>query len=536
MKLNNRILPISVLVLASLGILTSHSSLAQDVPGAPFVCGYQEPPPGDGGGASLDTTPDSLGAQRIMVIKVLPEGTTEEPNISTDEIVKMITKIGDSYREDSYNQMWFVGANNTPFSSKDVYPQVGSYPITVGEYVCDKNLYKKCDGLDDATTCINAGTTSEGQCKVICDAVSKLTQAAVNAAQNDFTSPLNPDQNTQIVIIAGQCLLTRGAVALPGGVLQGNIESIFTLSSDHSSITHELGHNFGMNHAGYRQCTEGQNINDCPLRSAYSDLYDFMGSGPYFADSTAFLKEKVFWLTPTGQHQILDITPQLSGTTQYLDSLEKQSPGVKALKFQRDQEGRLKSHMYIEWRGLEEVNNIYRTRTNVRDGVLLHVAPDKEDVFRYGMDVSLFDPFSFRSELDAALPYNTSYTDPGSGTVITVGPDPRGIPNAKLEVTVNLGRTDFKGPVIGQLHVEELEPCVADIWPDLSDDSGISRVVFYYAQNMLDTDPVIGESTQPPFKLHFDIRTRKRPIWFRVYDNAKQQGESTKTIQRTVQP
>lgn len=132
-----------------------------------------------------------------------------------------------------------------------------------------------------------------------------------------------------------------------------------------STISHELGHNFGSHHASTLICTtNGTRVTigpSCSLNE-YGNPFDVMGSG--FRHMTAFNKGRIGFLEPENT-----VTVSADGTFD-VTPLEKKSTGIQALRIPID----ANNAYYVEFRQPFGFDNFSST-SSVVNGVLVNRAP-----------------------------------------------------------------------------------------------------------------------------------------------------------------
>ena len=167
---------------------------------------------------------------------------------------------------------------------------------------------------------------------------------------------------------------------------------------------HELGHTFGLGHAGSLDCGT-QVIGGTCTRSEYGDPYEIMGNarGAHFS---APYKNQLGYFS-AGQ-----VRTHAGGTATYtLSPLESMGGTTYAVKVPASAQ----RTYWIEWRqpiGFDSVVGAGAT-----NGALVHIAYPTE----YGCEVCVLDMTPATSTFaDSALPTGQTFTDASTGTAISV--------------------------------------------------------------------------------------------------------------------
>jgi len=279
-----------------------------------------------------------------------------------------------------------------------------------------------------------------------------------------------------------------------------------SLYSSPATMVHELGHTLGSGHAGLVDCEdEGwldipyvmnsygfQGDAQCGTR-AYGDRRSMMGNGQFpdrVLHSGAITKEAMGFLrTDEGAvHRVLPVTE--SGVYALVPLSEENEGGIKALKFPsgtRPEDGAMQ-YAYVEVRSpynadgsmsadFEATTEDVLSQSNLFAGAHLSRTIDSWASLLVDGQPTSSDPplMSVPFIPDFALPYTESYTDPLSGTEVTIGFPPTFGP---VDVQIDIGRTDFTGPVIEDFHWTDHpdDPCSAIVAAHVEDASGLSTI------------------------------------------------------------
>lgn len=459
---------------------------------------------GGGGSANPDPT-----AQRIIAIKATPQ-ELPEPDITRELIYQLLTEVKEFYNVNSFGKMTFEYPNGEPDGIRDVYPHHGgSYSIEL-PYTCSKDENKRCDP-NNASSC----GEDKGSCRLSCS-VHDITRAVISASDSDITFT----NNTQVAIFlpsSMQCPYAgRATLGTSANLFQTKdspdlltLGPVALLEYKSKTIGHEFGHTYGIGHAMLRRCKNSTDIIESCIAEEYGNNFDVMGiQGLFHHNAVTKIRKK--WLLSGGAYKFVEITPENSGKTLYLSAYESLEPGIKAIMFRHRQID--SPILTIEFRQPLNFDAPMSAGSEVFKGALLHTG------FTLYRETNLLDPTPPLSGYATALLFNSSYTDPGTGSVISVGePNEDGL----LPVTVTLGRTDFEGPLVSGVKIlSEPEPCIANLEIAAQDPSGISRVIFTEQF----TDNILADVTQAPFQFKFDNLTMHRPLRLFVYDDANVPG------------
>ncbi|HWT00682.1 MAG TPA: hypothetical protein VN256_10585 [Pyrinomonadaceae bacterium] len=204
-------------------------------------------------------------------------------------------------------------------------------------------------------------------------------------------------------------------------------------------VAHELGHNFGLNHANLWYTSDGS-VTGAGESLEYGNMYDTMGDGDNsgFAHFSAWYKSLLNWLPDTGVQ-----TVTANGTYRLQAHDSATDAGLRALKIQID----ASTYYWVEFRQAVANNKwlsdgavIYWGYATNRQSNLLDMTPGSPD---YG--------------LDAPLGVGKTFTDAKNGIRITVLSKTETTP-AALEVSVTtsngfapltLGSLALNKPAVG---------------------------------------------------------------------------------------
>jgi len=229
-----------------------------------------------------------------------------------------------------------------------------------------------------------------------------------------------------------------------------------------STISHELGHNFGLSHASSFPC----NIHTTPLQACfiqeYQDDLDIMGQG-LLRHNNAKYKELLGWLsdwdviTGIGNTVTINATPGSIYTFE-LEPIETNTEGIKVIKVPRAGINyNYQDYLYIEYRedigyDSDDINQMNYNLPNAYNGALLHID--------YGTDIIssrslIFDPNGIPTGYwtTPAVLEGESFIDPETQvkiSVLNVTRDLVSPENSKITVEISFPPDCIDGTPSGQ--------------------------------------------------------------------------------------
>ncbi|MBB3121695.1 MG2 domain-containing protein [Pseudoduganella violacea] len=337
----------------------------------------------DQGGGGAAALPNTLGEHKTLVLLVNFQDNTSQPYTLSEASNLVFTQASNFYKENSQQQTWLSGA------------AYGWYTLPLSQASCDVF-------------------------KIEAAAKQAATNAGVNVAGYSHYIYLFP--NTAACPWKGM------------GAVGGNPGSVFMNGGlDVAAVSHELGHNFGLQHSHGLECGAASMGTSCTSVN-YGDPLDVMGStNP--GHFNAFQKEQLGWLSGGSLPSIT--TVQASGTFT-LSAYEAAGTGVKALKILKstDPTTGVKTWYYVEYRTASGSDSFIATLlyTNVTNGVVVHTGADGNSSSLLDMTPASSTSYTYDWN-DPALPVGRAYTDAAAGVTITTN----AVNGSSAIVTVNIG-------------------------------------------------------------------------------------------------
>ena len=312
-------------------------------------------------GSNSSTTPltNTTGEHRVLVMYLKFADTSFSQPWSLNEINSMVFgKVNDYYKEASSGKTWLSG-------------EVRGYTLSINQ------------------TCI----------------YDEISTAADNAATNDG---ININSYDKIVYLSQETCRYRGYGTVGGAPSRAWIAGELNLET----IGHELGHNFGLRHAGKLNCQDGYLSADC-VSITYGDIFDVMGKSE--GHFNAFNKERLGWLSEASGE--IGVANE-DGSYTIVPYADSSINGVKGLKVRRGTDSLTGEplYYYLEYRQPFGFDS-YLAGKSMTGGALVHLNLEGDNARSQLLDMT---PKSSIYDLDdAALMPGLNYTDFEAGVSIT---------------------------------------------------------------------------------------------------------------------
>lgn len=320
--------------------------------------------------------PNTFGEQKLLVLMVNFQDDQRQP-FTIDQVNNLVFNVSNSssvtnfYRENSYQQTWLTGDVKGYFT----------LPINSGD----------CDGS-----------------QISLYAKRAATNAGINLSAYNKYMYFFP---------------TMPACSYGGrGTIGGN-ETWINGYLHLGTISHELGHNFGLYHARALECGTQVTGNNCSIIE-YGSNVDAMGKSGVTGHFHAFQKERLGWLNYGSSPPVT--TVQTSGN--YLIApYSTYDFGTKALKILKstDSSG-VNTWYHVEFRRPNGYDKIISSNANLMNGVIISQNKDGNGQENYLLDMT---------------PESASWDDPA----LIVG---RSHTDAAAEITITLVSFDSNGAVV----------------------------------------------------------------------------------------
>lgn len=337
----------------------------------------------DLGASAAATLPNTLGEQKTLVLLVNFQDNISQPYTLAEATNIVFSQASNFYKENSQQQTWLGGA------------AYGWYTLPLSQASCD---------VFQIETAARQAATAAG---VDVSAYSHYVYVFPNTTACPWGG---------LGTVGGN----PGSVWINGGLRV-------------ASVSHELGHNLGLQHSHGLECGAASVGASCTSVD-YGDLLDVMGStNP--GHFNAFQKERLGWLNTGGLPPIT--TVQASGTFT-LSAYEAAGTSAKALKILKstDPTTGAKTWYYVEYRTATGSDSFIATinGTNVPNGVVVHTGTDggASSLLDMTPASSIYYTYDWN---DPALPVGQSYTDAGAGVTITTS----AVNGSSATVTVSIG-------------------------------------------------------------------------------------------------
>jgi hypothetical protein len=311
--------------------------------------------------------PYTLGEQRVAVIMVNFQDDTTQPRTVADMSNVVLNTVSNYYREASFGQTWFSGQ------------AFGYYTIAMSKTVCDP--YTLASLADQ-----------------------KATAAGVNLSAF----------NRKLYVFPKTACTWAGL----GNVGGSSTKAWANGSFSNLVVAHEIGHNYGLQHAQSLNCDVSALGNTCTTIT-YGDTADTMGNYRA-AHFNPFEKELLGWLND-------GVSPPIhtaSASGRYaIEAYSSSSVGAKAIKIPRgtDSSGR-KLWYYVEYRQPIGADAVLAGTGNMTQGVIVRTATETDTTSSRQLDMTPgTSTTSYYTELaDGALAVGRSYNDAAAKVTITL--------------------------------------------------------------------------------------------------------------------
>ena len=309
--------------------------------------------------------PNTFGEQKVLVLLVNFQDNQTQPFTiaQADDVIFNAANslsVANYYREASYQQTWLTGNS------------YGWFTLPISGGTCD------------------------------------FRQIATNAQQAATNAGINLSVYNKYVYVYPNI----AACGSSGNAELGGDEAWINGSLALRTITHELGHTYGLYHSRALDC-DGVVIGSNCVTVEYGNMGDIMGAtrGHFHA----FQKERLGWLNYGASPPVT--TVQTSGTY-FIAPLASGDSQPKALKILKSTaSGGQRTWYYVEFRGAVGFDNFLSTYTNGNLTSGIFITRNEESVPRENYQLDMTP--ETQTWIDSALVVNRSYTDSDAGVTIT---------------------------------------------------------------------------------------------------------------------
>lgn len=315
------------------------------------------------------------------------------------------------------------------------------FPDFQGQVVSDATLEQLIADMNTHYAAMSSGKTSFallGQGSAITPTVRMPNNSSAYASHTKFSRVLtdaraaaaaagfNYLNYTHEVVIMGSTPVVPATSGMANVGARG--AWVYNAQWNLKTTGHELGHNFGLPHAGAWDTDDGSVIGPGSVWD-YGNVFDMMGVGSASAFQRHFgptFKQYLDWIPMS---DVIKITTD-SSTTSRIRAMDKVQADGNKRALAVDRAGSTDDY-WVEYRQL------FGTSFGLRDGVLVNWA-DINGGYQQPLLLDM-EPDTFQKD-DAVLPMGKTFSDTAAGIHITPvgrGTDPDGV--AWMDVTVNRG-------------------------------------------------------------------------------------------------
>lgn len=312
-------------------------------------------------GETLAVLPNTFGEQKTAVILVNFQDDTSQPWTKDQVRDTVFNQSSDFFMENSFQQTWLNG---------DV---VGWFTLPLSSSSCD---YKA------------------------------IASAALQAAEDSGVNTANYSRRVYAFPFNSAC----GWAGL--GSVGGSPSSAWINGfMDLRTVSHELGHNFGLYHSHSLECGSAVTGTNCTNKE-YGDSTDVMGQAT--SHFTSFQKEQLGWLD---SNSITTVTNSGNFNLDTYATLPSNAPkALKVLK-ETDSVSGKKTWYYLEFRRPTGFDSTLATNMNSSDGIVIHTGSESSRNTSYLLDMT--PESSIQDWYDAALTTGYTFSDNNAGIAIT---------------------------------------------------------------------------------------------------------------------